>query len=83
MNMLKCGSWFINYDKTKNLIFGMRNDDHFSFKMGERKISICEEFKFSLKVEVAAKQENIIMIKPKRLCTFYIKEFEIFKKSSN
>ena len=36
----------INYDKTKVLIFGTRNDDRFSFKMGESKISICKEFKY-------------------------------------
>ena len=32
--------------------------------------------KFSPKAEVSVKQENIIMIKPKKLCTFYIKELE-------
>ena len=70
----------INYDKTKVLIFGTRNDDRFGFKMGESKISICKEFKYLgvvfTKAEVCVKQENIIMIKPKSLCTFYIKEFE-------
>ena len=28
----------INYDKTKILIFGTRNDDHFDFKMSNNKI---------------------------------------------
>ena len=36
----------INYDKTKILIFGTRNDDHFDFKMGNNKISVCKEFKY-------------------------------------
>ena len=36
----------INYDKTKVLIFGTHNDDRFSFKMGESKISICKKFKY-------------------------------------
>ena len=36
----------INYDKTKILIFGTRNDDRFDFKMGENKIQICKEFKY-------------------------------------
>ena len=36
----------INYDKTKILIFGTRNDDSFDFKMGENKIQICKEFKY-------------------------------------
>ena len=31
----------INYDNTKILIFDTSNDDRFSFKMGESKISIC------------------------------------------
>ena len=35
----------INHNKTKILIFGTHNDDRFSFKMGESKISICKEFK--------------------------------------
>ena len=36
----------INYDKTKILIFGTRNDDRFNFKIGENKISICKVFKY-------------------------------------
>lgn len=36
----------INYDKTRILIFGTRNDDHFHFKIGEKTISICKEFKY-------------------------------------
>lgn len=36
----------INYDKTKILVFGTRNDDRFDFKIGENKISICKEFKY-------------------------------------
>lgn len=36
----------INYDKTKILIFGTRNDDRFDFRIGENKISICKEFKY-------------------------------------
>ena len=36
----------INYDKTKILIFGTRNDDRFDFRIGENKISICKDFKY-------------------------------------
>ena len=36
----------INFDKTKILIFGTRNDDRFHFKMGENEIQICKEFKY-------------------------------------
>ena len=36
----------INYDKTKILVFGTRNDDHFDFKIGNNKISVCKEFKY-------------------------------------
>lgn len=36
----------INYDKTKILIFGTRNDERFEFKIGDNKISICKEFKY-------------------------------------
>ena len=36
----------INYDKTKILVFGTRNDDRFHFKIGNNEISICKEFKY-------------------------------------
>ena len=36
----------INYDKTKILVFGTRNDDPFGFKISENKISVCKEFKY-------------------------------------
>ena len=36
----------INYDKTKILVFGTRNDDLFHFKIGNNEISICKEFKY-------------------------------------
>ena len=36
----------INYDKTKIMIFGTRNDDRFEFKLGTHAISICKEFKY-------------------------------------
>ena len=70
----------INYDKTKSLIFGTRNNDRFSFKMGESKISICKEFKYlgvvfthSRSLYKASKHSYDQV---KRLCNFYIKELE-------
>ena len=36
----------INFDKTKILIFGTRNDEKYEFTLGENIISICEEFKY-------------------------------------
>ena len=36
----------INFDKTKILIFGTRNDDKYEFRLGKNIISICEEFKY-------------------------------------
>ena len=36
----------INFDKTKIMIFGTRNDEKYNFKLGENKISICKEFKY-------------------------------------
>ena len=36
----------INYDKTKILIFGTRNDDRFDIRIGENKFSICKDFKY-------------------------------------
>ena len=32
----------INYDKTKIMTFGTRNDDRFEFKFGTHAISICK-----------------------------------------
>ena len=70
----------ISYDKTKILIFGTRNDDRFAFEMGENKISVCKEFKYCgvvlTKSRSFCKVKNIIIITPKKLCIFYIKEFE-------
>ena len=36
----------INFDKTKILIFGTRNDDRFKFKIGNNIIEICKDFKY-------------------------------------
>ena len=36
----------INYNKTKVLIFGMRNVANFEFKLGNNKIEVCDEFKY-------------------------------------
>ena len=46
----------INFDKTKILIFGTRNDEKYEFRLGENIISICEEFKY-LDVIFYQKQE--------------------------
>ena len=36
----------VNLNKTKILIFGMRNTRNCEFKLGDHKIDICEEFKY-------------------------------------
>ena len=36
----------MNFDKTKVMIFGKRNDDRFEFKIGNHVLSICKEFKY-------------------------------------
>ena len=36
----------INFDKTKILVFGTRNDDRFNFKLGKNTIAICNDFKY-------------------------------------
>ena len=36
----------INYNKTKIMVFGMRNTDNLQFKIGDHIISICSEFKY-------------------------------------
>ena len=36
----------MNFDKTKVMIFGTRNDDRFEFKLGNHVLSICKEFKY-------------------------------------
>ena len=74
----------INYDKTKILIFGTRNVDRFDL-MDENKILVCKEFKYLGVVFTKSrrfckakkkKKKKKIMIKPKKLCIFYIKELE-------
>ena len=36
----------VNLNKTKILIFGIRNTDNLEFKLGDNKIDICDEFKY-------------------------------------
>ena len=36
----------INFNKTKIMVFGMRNTNNLHFKIGENDISICKEFKY-------------------------------------
>ena len=36
----------INFDETKILVFGTRNDDRLNFKLGDNNIAICNDFKF-------------------------------------
>ena len=36
----------INFDKTKILVFGTRNDDRFNFRLGKTTIAICNDFKY-------------------------------------
>ena len=36
----------VNFDKTKVIIFGTRNDDRLEFKLGNHVLSICKEFKY-------------------------------------
>lgn len=36
----------INYDKTKIMIFGIRNVEQFEFRLGDFVISKCDEFKY-------------------------------------
>ena len=36
----------INYDKTKNMIFGTRCDQHFYFHLGGHQIVTCTDFKY-------------------------------------
>ena len=36
----------VNLNKTKILIFGIRNTDNLEFKPGDNKIDICDEFKY-------------------------------------
>ena len=36
----------INFDKTKILVFGTRNDDRFNFKLVENTIALCNDFKY-------------------------------------
>ena len=46
----------INFSKSEVLVFGTRNDDGFSFKLGPNELSICKEFKY-LGVTFSKKQK--------------------------
>ena len=73
----------INFDETKILDFGTRNDDRLNFKLGDNTIAICNDFKF-LWLFFYKKQKfffinlrNIMLARLERLCIFYKKEHEI------
>ena len=43
-----CNLWKlnVNFNKTKVMIFGLRNTDNFQFYIGHNAISICDEYKY-------------------------------------
>ena len=70
----------INFDKTKIMIFGTRQDQHFNFNLGGHKIDICTDFKylnvifsrnrhFHLTVKQARKAMHVLL---KQICNLDI-----------
>ena len=70
----------INFDKTKIMIFGTRQDQRFNFYLGGHKIDICTDYKylgvifsknrhFHLNVEQARKVTHVLF---KRICNLNI-----------
>ena len=72
----------INFDKTKILIFGNRQDQRFKFNLGGHKIDICTDFKYLgvilAEIGTSTKQRNIILSKLGRQCMYFSNKFVIF-----
>ena len=72
----------INYEKTKIMIFGIRDLDVFHFKLGDHVISICDEFKYlgvifnKNRSFYSAIKHNVTQAK--KLYTFFTKSLETY-----
>ena len=69
----------INFDKTKLMIFGTRQDQRFNFNLGGHKSDICTEFKYLgvilAEIGTSTKQRNIMLSKLGGM--YFLSEFVI------
>ena len=72
---------FINFDKTEIMIFGIRQDQRFTFNLGGHKIDICTDLNilvlFLAEIGTSTKQRNIMLSKLRRKCMYFLNEFII------
>ena len=74
---------FINFDKTEIMIFGIRQDQRFTFNLGGHKIDICTDLNtcilvlFLAEIGTSTKQRNIMLSKLRRQCMYFLNEFII------
>ena len=71
----------VNFDKTKIMIFGTRQDQRFNLNLGGHKIDICTDFKY-LGVIFSRNRhfhqtKNIMLSKLGRQCMYFSNEFVI------
>ena len=71
----------VNFDKTKIMIFGTRQDQRFNFNLGGHKIDICTDLKYLgdilAEIGTSTKQRNIMLSKLGRQCMYFSNEFVI------
>ena len=65
----------INFDKTKIIIIGTRQDQSFNFNLVGHKIDICTAFKYLgvilAEIGTSTKQRNIMLSKLGRQCMYF------------
>ena len=69
----------VNYNKTKIMVFGLRNTQNLEFKLGEYVISIYDEFRYLgvifSKSRSFLKAINTMSIMLRKQCIYSIKEY--------
>ena len=71
----------INFDKTKIMVFGTRQDQRFKSNLGCYRIDICTDFKYlgviCSRNRHSTKHRNIMLSKLGRHCMYFLNEFVI------
>ena len=73
----------INFDKTKIMIFGTRQDQRFNINLGGHKIDICTVLSlkilvlFLAEIGTSTKQRSIMLSKLGKQCMFFLNGFAI------
>ena len=71
----------VNFDKTKIMVFGTRQDQRFDFNLGGHKIDIGTDFKYIgvilAETCTSTKQRKLMVNKLGKQCMYSLNDFEI------